>query len=414
MILLRLLCLVPLLATFLSAQSDFALKDGDTVVFYGDSITDQRLYTTFAETYAVTRFPDRKIRFVHSGWGGDRVTGGGGGNIDTRLQRDVIAYKPTVMTVMLGMNDAGYRALDEPRFQTYRNGYAHIVDVVTKAAPNVRLTLIQPSPYDDVTRAPLFTGGYNQVLLQYADFIKQLAQKNRATVADLNTAVVAMLQKANSADASLAQKIIPDRVHPGPSGHLIMAEALLRAWGAPAIVTAVEIDAASGQAARADNTKVSNVQTGKTITWTQQDRALPFPIDVTDPAMALVVRSSDVIEALDQQPLRVRGLAAARYSLTIDGQTVGTFSKEDLAAGINLATQPTPMRQQAANVHALTLKRANVHNARWRIVQVPLQDDHLSRVPAALDAMDALDNELATHQRAAAQPQATKYVLTPQ
>src|ERR1700755_335857 len=87
----------------------FALRDGDTVVFYGDSITDQRLYTTYAETYVVTRFPKRNISFVHSGWGGDRVTGGGGGPVDVRMNRDVIAYRPTVMTVMLGMNDGRYR-----------------------------------------------------------------------------------------------------------------------------------------------------------------------------------------------------------------------------------------------------------------------------------------------------------------
>ena len=55
------------------ADSPFYLKDGDRVVFYGDSITDQRLYTTFVETYAVTRFPRLNLSFVHSGWGGDRV-----------------------------------------------------------------------------------------------------------------------------------------------------------------------------------------------------------------------------------------------------------------------------------------------------------------------------------------------------
>src|SRR5689334_11935859 len=87
-----------LLSPALFGQSGFYLRDGDTVVFYGDSITDQRLYTTFAETYVVTRFPKRTINFVHSGWGGDRVTGGGGGPVDVRLNRDVMAYKPTVMT----------------------------------------------------------------------------------------------------------------------------------------------------------------------------------------------------------------------------------------------------------------------------------------------------------------------------
>ena len=87
----------------------FQLVNGDRVVFYGDSITDQRLYTTMVENYVVTRFPRLNVSFVHSGWGGDRVSGGGGGPIDVRLQRDVFAYKPTVMTVMLGMNDGGYQ-----------------------------------------------------------------------------------------------------------------------------------------------------------------------------------------------------------------------------------------------------------------------------------------------------------------
>src|SRR5438477_4878508 len=118
----RILCFVACIALRARAES-FALKDGDRVVFYGDSITDQRLYTTFTETYVLTRFPRLEVRFVHSGWGGDRVSGGGGGPIDVRLPRDVFAYKPTVMTIMLGMNDASYRKFDEPIFDKFKTGY---------------------------------------------------------------------------------------------------------------------------------------------------------------------------------------------------------------------------------------------------------------------------------------------------
>ncbi len=32
---------------------DFFIKDGDRVVFLGDSITEQRLYTTYIEAYAL-------------------------------------------------------------------------------------------------------------------------------------------------------------------------------------------------------------------------------------------------------------------------------------------------------------------------------------------------------------------------
>src|SRR5579863_4845948 len=104
-------------ASACTAQDHFYLKDGDRVVFYGDSITAQRLYTTFTETYVVTRFPRLNVSFVHSGWGGDRVTGGGGGDIELRLKRDVFAYKPSVVTIMLGMNDGGYRLFDADLFR---------------------------------------------------------------------------------------------------------------------------------------------------------------------------------------------------------------------------------------------------------------------------------------------------------
>src|SRR6188508_2715443 len=195
--------LLSLAALHAADSNGFFLKDGDRVVFYGDSITDQRLYTTFTETFAVTRFPEMNVTFVHSGWGGDRVTGGGGGNIDERLKRDVFAYKPTVMTIMLGMNDASYRAFDDKIFATYTNGYQHIIDSLKSELPGLRLTLIQPSPFDDVTRPPTFEGGYNAVLVRYGDFIKQLAEREHAGVADLNTGVTEAVKKANDKDHEL-------------------------------------------------------------------------------------------------------------------------------------------------------------------------------------------------------------------
>ena len=141
------------------------------------------------------------VTFVHSGWGGDRVTGGGGGRIDHRLERDVFAYKPTVVTVMLGMNDASYRPFDQKIFDVYAKGYEHLVESLKSNLPGVRITLIQPSPFDDVTRKPNFEGGYNQVLMRYGEFVKELAEKEGAGVADLNTSVVAALKKAMEIDS---------------------------------------------------------------------------------------------------------------------------------------------------------------------------------------------------------------------
>src|SRR5262249_2676764 len=99
-----------------AADGDFYLRKGDRVGFYGDSSPEQRHYTNCVETSVVTRFPSWQLYFVHSGWGGDRVNGGSGGRIGRRLHRDILPYQPTVVTIMLGMNDASYRPFDQRIF----------------------------------------------------------------------------------------------------------------------------------------------------------------------------------------------------------------------------------------------------------------------------------------------------------
>ncbi len=400
-----------LLAENVPAQTGFYLRDGDRVVFYGDSITDQRLYTTFTETFVLTRFPQMKVEFIHSGWGGDRVSGGGGGPIEVRLDRDVISYRPTVVTIMLGMNDGRYRAFDQDIFNAYSSGYEKMVQTLRAALPSVRMTLIQPSPYDDVTRDPNFEGGYNAVLVRYGQFVKELAQRQGFDVADLNTSLAAALGKAKATDPALAQRIVPDRVHPAAAGHLLMAAALLKSWNAPAIVSSVEVDASAGRVVKEENCSLTDLQAGASLSWTQTDRALPMPIDLKDPVTALALRSSDFVESLDLQLLKVTGLKGTEYALIIDGDEVGVFGREALREGINLATLPTAMARQAAGVHALTLKHNNIHFARWRQVQVPLENDALVQEPLVLGAMDSLESELLQRQRAAAQPKPHRFEL---
>jgi lysophospholipase L1-like esterase len=399
-----------------ASPGGFYVHDGDRVVFYGDSITDQRLYTTFIETYVITRFPRMNVSFVHSGVGGDRVDGGSAGPIDERLARDVVAYKPTVMTIMLGMNDASYRAYDQKIFDKYASGYRHIVQSVKEALPGIRITVIEPSPYDDVTRPPTFEGGYNKVLVRYGDFVKELARDEKLAVADLNGPVVAALEKANTLNVENAKRLIPDRVHPAPGGHLLMAEALLKAWQAPATVTAVEIDAAEPAIARAVNTQVTDLAVSDRVLWTQMDDALPMPIDKEDDVLALALRASDFVEAMDQEPLKVTGLTAARYTLKIDDGVVGTFTKEEWATGVNLATLPTPMAKQAAVVHDLTLRHNVMHFANWRLVGINLRKIAIpaAHLQAASDALETLDADVIVEQHAAAQPKSHRYELVPE
>jgi hypothetical protein len=296
---------------------------------------------------------------------------------------------------MLGMNDASYQPFRQPIFDTYAKGYQHLAESLKSNLPGVRITLILPSPYDDVTRKPNFDGGYNHVLVRYGEFVRSLAEKEGATVADLNTSVVEALKKAQEIDPTHARDLIRDRVHPGPGGQLLMAEALLKAWNAPSVVSSVEIDAGSGRVARQENTKIEDLKADRrTISWTQLDAALPMPIDSKDRVIALAAKASDVEQALNQQVLKLTGLEGPRYQLRIDGADVVEFSKDQLSAGVNLAEQPTPMFRQAMAVHRLTLRHNDIHFQRWRSFQVPMEGAEYPSLSKALSVLDALEAEV--------------------
>ena len=143
----------------------------------------------------------------------------------------------------------------------------------------------------------------------------------------------------------------------------------------------------------------------------QLDAALPMPIDPNDKLLNFAVDSSDLIDTLDQEMLRVRNLSAAKLELRIDGAAVSTFTKEQLEAGVNLARLNTPMLKQALMVHQLTLQRATAHNIRWRQVQVPMTAEAEKNKSAAMNALDGLDRQLARLQRDAAQPREHHYEL---
>ena len=375
-------------------QKQFFLKSGDRVCFYGDSITEQRFYGVDTETYAVTRFPDMKVMFVNSGVGGDRVGGGWAGPINVRLKRDVYPFKPNIVTIMLGMNDAEYRPFSLPIFNVYRKGYIYLVNQLKKHLPGVKIVLIQPSPFDDVSHKVSFPGGYNAVLLRYAAFVKRLAARDHLLCVNFNKPLVEVLKGLMKISKPLAQQFIPGRVHPSATGQLIMAAALLQAWHATPVVSSVDIN--GGRLVSAQNTEVRHLSAHDGLTWTQKDRSLPMPMMTlhenwpqfppmrlwpaprpnfayTNPLASAVVKMTHLYRKLDREILRVGGLTAGHYQLKINGQVVGTFSTGQLAHGINLAKYKTPMLLQAYHIQDMLWHLTEERFYAWRHIQLPIE-----------------------------------------
>jgi lysophospholipase L1-like esterase len=403
-----------LLTTFLGAfaspaSAQFALHSGDRVVFYGDSITDNAPYGTFIENFVLTRFPRMNVRFFNAGVGGDRVSGGGLGPIDTRLDRDVFSRQPTVVTVMLGMNDGNYQAFSQGTLDVYKKGLAHIADRFRVEIPHARVWMIEPSPFDDITRP---YSGYNDVLVKFGSAVAELANERGYGVIPMNEPVAEAIRRAVAVDPALAQKILPDRVHPWLGGHLVMGATILHAWGAPNLVSRTDINAHTGKAI-GDGAVIRNVQTGPAVRWSSTEDSLPCPFDHKDPVTNLILRSSPIEDLIGREVILVHGLAPGMYKLTIDGKEVARFSADTFDTGVDLSWLDTPMTQQAQRVADLTAQRVAMKYFAWRTIEVALVALPQRSRAEAVRALDHLEDDLIARQHAEALPKPHIFEVAP-
>ncbi|MCE5238756.1 SGNH/GDSL hydrolase family protein [bacterium] len=337
------------LASTLTYAADPApqFQSGDVVALIGDSITHGRKWHRYVYSYYLTRFPDRQVRFVNEGIAGDSA-----GGALRRLDWDILPNQPNAAVIFLGMNDVGrgyYKVNADERTiaarQTALDNYRKNMDELAaklQAGGVKKLWFFTPSPYDDTAQLESENfPGVNGALAQCGRFGAELAAKYGGAVIDLNGPMTALNLEHQKADPKFTI-IGPDRVHPGDVGMMVIAYTVLRAQGAPALVSKVSVD---GPKVTADNATVTNLkQTPEGVSFDCLAKALPWPIEASaHAALALVPLEAD----LDQEKLMAT-LPAGEYRLLIEGQEVGRYDAAALAAGINLArNDKTPQYQQA-------------------------------------------------------------------
>lgn len=424
-------CLGLLLGAASLPAGEFFIRDGDRVVFLGDSITQQRLYTSYIEAYALTRFPSWKLTFRNVGWGGDtawlrqryrldetllfasdetgqaeminRAVGSG-------LQRDVLPLKPTVVTVNFGMNDHRYEAFRPDIFRAYVRAQAEIARVLTDHG--ARVAFLTPQPIED-KRVDPDQDVRNQSLRKFSDGLRDVAARTNARFVDEFDPYMAAMLASRSALIGRG-----DAVHPGSAGHTIMAWAILKGLGATPLVSAATLDAQTGRVESARACKVDRVKSENgTLTFDRLDEALPMPIDAqADSALSLV----PVLRDLNVYDLKITGLPAGQYTVRIDGETVATVAAGELADGWNLARSAGPVTEQAQNVLNLVIKKNDAYFKRWRSVQLYTAPEWA--VPAAeleknrQTELARLDREIADLETAietARQPKPRHFLIAP-
>jgi lysophospholipase L1-like esterase len=307
-----------------AAAAPVRLGDRETIVFFGDSITEQNLYTAYLETYLLSRFPGKDLAVFNMGWSGDTASGG-----NKRFARDVAPLQPSVVFVNFGMNDGGYKSPDEPTLKTYLAAQSALADQIQKTG--ARQVLFAMSPVDEARRKDLAAAGYNTTLAGMADALARFAAARGLPLLDLFHPMLDVQRRAQEKDATFT--MIPDAIHPNAVGHLVMAYLALQRIEGPRQVGDVVID---GTKVRGQGVTVARPAAA--------DGAVEF--DLTLPFLPFYV-PRDARPALDLVPFedelnrfRLQATPAPgpeSFVLSVDGKTAGVFTRDELLRGVDLA-----------------------------------------------------------------------------
>jgi lysophospholipase L1-like esterase len=211
-------------------MGDFAVKDGQTILFIGDSITDcgrrgteaplGNGYVRFVSELATARYPERSIRYINKGIGGNRVT-----DLKERWQDDVVVHKPDWLSIKIGINDLhsllmGLAGAVSPAL--FEETYDAILRE-TKREVGCPVLLISPFYISRDRTGQTFRSRVLDLLPQYLDVVYRMHERHGTRLVRLHDLFQRHLEYRD------ADAFCPEPVHPHHAGHIVIAEAVMQA-----------------------------------------------------------------------------------------------------------------------------------------------------------------------------------------
>lgn len=322
----RLRHLLASLVLALPAFAESQLPPNARVAIIGDSITEQKLYSRFIETYLLGCTGRTDIKCFQFGWSGETAQGFSG-----RLENDLSVFNPTVATTCYGMNDGRYVPYDPSIGANYEKWMRAVLEGLKKVGVT---NIVAGSPGAVDTRWFVKGGAtadqYNDNLAHLRDIDKKLAAEYHTAFADVHDEMIKAMAAAKAklgADYDVCGR---DGVHPGPNGHLLMAAAFLKGLGLDGNIGDITVDL-KGASAGSDGHAVTGSNGVAEITSTKW----PFFLE---PEMRKITAFCKFNDELNRYTLRVKNLDSAKAKVTW-GTEAKEFTKEQLATGINLAVE---------------------------------------------------------------------------
>jgi lysophospholipase L1-like esterase len=208
-------------------QTQIELKPNDTIVFIGDSITDAgrrtAAYRPFGYGYVhfvayrlMAKYPEHNLGIINTGISGNTIR-----DLNGRWERDCLAHKPDILSLLIGINDVWRQHNDRPDeavfLDEYELTYERLLSKV-KDNFNCRLVLMEPFMFCDDSENPMYKSLQGSITV-----VHNLAKKFNAALVPLQESIDKIIKKIPP------EKFSDDMVHPYLWAHCWIAQRWLEA-----------------------------------------------------------------------------------------------------------------------------------------------------------------------------------------
>ena len=201
------------------------------ILFQGDSITDAgrdynndgalgRGYALLVEAALGYSEPGEHT-FINKGISGNRIV-----DVYARMKRDILNYKPDVMSILIGVNDVWHELSDSPNgvdAEKFFKVYSMLIEEVKEALPDIKIMIMEPFVLEACSTEANWEY-FNVETKKRAEMAKKIAEKYNLAFIPLQDGFDALAKKAPN------NYWLGDGVHPTAKGHEFIKGEWLKAY----------------------------------------------------------------------------------------------------------------------------------------------------------------------------------------
>lgn len=333
------------------SKTTFELKNGDRVVFLGNSLFENDLQYGYVELALTTRWPDRDVTFRNIGWAGDNVFGDARSyftNPPTSydlLIEQIKKAQPTIVFIGYG----GIEAQEgEAGLARFNEGLKSLLDTIDHLG--AKAILLSPIPI--MSAGSLENGSLenigirNKNLELYASAIAKTASERGKQFIDIFNPLAEMNKKVALTD---------DGVHLNETGYYYLATTLENGLGlALPRKEAITIRVSKhGIEASAPAKMLDGVKDIGNFQFKISEEYLPLP---------LPEQNAGIVDNL--RLLQIRGLKKGFYTLSVDNAQVITASAKKWEEGVEIKQGPSFI--QASQLRQMIVKKNELFFHQYR------------------------------------------------